>query len=59
MRSGYGWHTVYVSAHQPARPVAFDEVQAAVRRDYLEAERARRQAEAFAKLRQRYEIVRE
>jgi peptidyl-prolyl cis-trans isomerase C len=59
LRSGFGWHTVYVSARQPGRQASFEEVRADVRRDYIEAERNRRNAEALAKLRERFKIVRE
>jgi hypothetical protein len=59
LRSGFGWHTVYVSARQPGRVASFEEVRADVRRDYVEAERDRRNAEALAKLRKGFVIVRE
>lgn len=59
LRSGLGWHTVYVSARQPGRQAAFEEVRRDVRRDFIEAERERRNAEALAKLRRSFEIARE
>jgi peptidyl-prolyl cis-trans isomerase C len=59
IRSGFGWHTVYVSARQPGRLATFEEVRGDVRRDYIEAERDRRNAEALAKLRKGFVIVHE
>src|SRR5207248_576918 len=59
LRSGFGWHTVYVSARQPGRQAAFEEIAEDVRRDYIEAERDRRNAGALAKLREHFKIVRE
>jgi len=59
LRSGFGWHTVYVTAQQPARQAAFEEVREDARRDYIEAERNRRNAAALAKLRQHFKIIRE
>jgi hypothetical protein len=50
---------VYVSARQPGRQAAFEEVRRDVRRDFIEAERERRNAEALAKLRRSFEIARE
>ena len=59
LRSGLGWHTVYVSARQPGRQAGFDEVRADVRRDYIESERDRRNADTVAKLSKSFEVVRE
>lgn len=59
LRSGFGWHTVYVSARQPGRQAAFDEAREDVRRDYIETERNRRNDETLVKLRKSFEIVRE
>jgi peptidyl-prolyl cis-trans isomerase C len=59
LHSGLGWHLVYLNAVQPARVASFEEVADAVRRDYLDAERSRHNAEAFAKLERSFTIVRE
>jgi hypothetical protein len=59
LRSGFGWHTVYVSARQPGQQAAFNEAREDVRRDYIESERTRRNAETIAKLRRSFEIVRQ
>ena len=59
LRSGFGWHTVYVTAKQPSQEAAFDDVRQSVRLDYNEAERNRRNIEALAKLRTHFVIIRE
>jgi parvulin-like peptidyl-prolyl isomerase len=59
LRSGFGWHTVYVTARQPSQEAAFGDVRQTVRLDFLDAERDRRNAEAFAKLQASFRIVRE
>jgi hypothetical protein len=59
LRSGLGWHIVYVSALQPGRQATFDDVWADVRRDYIAAERDRRNAENLEKLHKSFRIVRE
>jgi hypothetical protein len=59
LRSGFGWHTVHVSAHEPGRQAVFDESRDDVRRDYIQDERDRRNAETIAKLRKTFAVVRE
>jgi peptidyl-prolyl cis-trans isomerase C len=59
LHSGLGWHLVFVNAVQPARAASFEEVAATVRRDYMDAQRNRDNAQAFAKLKQSFTIVRE
>lgn len=59
LRSGFGWHTVYVSGRREGRQAEFEEVHEVVRRDRMEDERDRANAETFAKLRQRYQIIQE
>jgi peptidyl-prolyl cis-trans isomerase C len=58
LRSGFGWHTVYVSAREPSRQRSFEEAEENIRRDFLEDQRTRRTVEAMARLRQPYRIVR-
>jgi parvulin-like peptidyl-prolyl isomerase len=58
-RSGFGWHLVYVATHEPAGVAAFDDVRDAVRRDYVDAERGTRNAEALERLKAHFTIVRE
>jgi peptidyl-prolyl cis-trans isomerase C len=59
LRSGLGWHLIYVDARQPLRGAEFAEVAQAVRRDYADAQRSHHNAEAFAKLKRSFTIVRE
>jgi peptidyl-prolyl cis-trans isomerase C len=58
-RSGFGWHLVYVAAHEPAGAAAYDDARDAVRRDYIDAERGARNAEALERLKKHFTIVRE
>jgi len=58
IRSGLGWHLVYVTAHQAEQLATFEEVRDSVRRDYLESLQDRRNAEVYAKLRRGFAIVR-
>jgi len=59
LRSGFGWHTVHVSARDPGRQATFDEARDDVRRDYIQGARDQRNAEMIAKLRRSFAIVRE
>jgi hypothetical protein len=56
-RSGFGWHLVYVATHEPAGVAAFDDVGDAVQRDYIDAERGKRNAEALDRLKTHFTIV--
>jgi parvulin-like peptidyl-prolyl isomerase len=58
LRSGFGWHLVYVTAHDSADIAAYDQVQDAVLRDYIDAERGIRNAEALEGLKKHFTIVR-
>jgi len=58
-RSGFGWHLVYVAAHEPTAVAAYDDAKDSVRRDYLDAERGIRNAAALEKLKTHFTIVRE
>jgi len=58
LASGLGWHLVYVNAREPARVPDFAEVRDTVRRDYLEAARAARNEQAYAKLKRGFVIER-
>lgn len=59
LRSGFGWHSVFISARQPAAALTFEQAQERVRQDYREAEQARANARDKAELRRRYRILRE
>jgi len=55
-RSGYGWHLVRVTHRTPAQTPDFEQVRAAVRDDFIAAERERRAAATLAELRKKYVI---
>lgn len=59
IRSGLGWHLVYVSEYRPAQFAMFEQAEDTVRRDYLEAVRSTRNADVYAKLKRGFVIVRE
>lgn len=59
LRSGYGWHTVYVSDRDAGRRAEFEEVRDHVIQDFREAERNRRNSEAIAAMRNQFEVIRE
>jgi hypothetical protein len=58
-RSAYGWHLVYVTAHEPQRQLLLSEIRERVLADYREHARSAESAAAFARLRAKYVIVRE
>jgi peptidyl-prolyl cis-trans isomerase C len=57
VESGLGWHLVFVEAVAPGRTPAFEEVQAAVKAGWIEAQRAEMRTRAFDAMKARYEIV--
>lgn len=59
LRSGLGWHTVYVTALEPETQIPFPEIRENVRRDYMETARSNLYTKAYEKLRSRFQIVRE
>jgi peptidyl-prolyl cis-trans isomerase C len=59
LRSGYGWHTLYVSLREPARRPAFAEVRDRVEQDCIESMRAQRNAQGLASLRAQFTIERQ
>jgi peptidyl-prolyl cis-trans isomerase C len=57
IESGYGWHLAWVDTVTPARVAAFADVEADVRREWIEAQRAEIRQRAFEAMRARYEVV--
>ncbi|MGH6908999.1 MAG: peptidyl-prolyl cis-trans isomerase [Phenylobacterium sp.] len=57
-RSGYGWHLVRVDARTPAARPALSDVRDQVREDYLHAAQGQANAQALARLKARYTVVR-
>ncbi len=58
MRSGFGWHLVFVSQRQPAFTQPFSAVRETVREDFLRDARETANAVAFRKLASQYTIER-
>ena len=59
LRSGFGWHLVYVEHIDPGREHPLAEVRAEVRADYLDEQRAEMNAAALAAIKAKYVVVRE
>jgi hypothetical protein len=57
LESGLGWHLVFVESIAPGRIPAFEEVEAAVRADWVEAQRADTRNRVFEAMKARYEVV--
>jgi peptidyl-prolyl cis-trans isomerase C len=57
VESGLGWHVVWVDSITPVRVPAFEEVEQAVRTDWLAEQTAECKRRAFAIMKSRYEIV--
>ena len=56
IRSGYGWHLIYVNNSEPSVLRPFEEVRGQVTENYLEAFREQKNQEAFAKLEKKYHL---
>jgi hypothetical protein len=56
LRSGYGWHLVYVDQVQPPQLLSFERVEARVRQDLVDDIRYRLNVEAMAALRRKYSV---
>ncbi len=57
IESGYGWHLVWVDSITPARVPAFENVEADVKREWIEAQRAEIRERAFEAMRTHYKVV--
>lgn len=56
IESGYGWHLVFVDSLTPSHAPAFDDVEADVKNEWVEAERADIRKRAYEAMRARYEV---
>jgi hypothetical protein len=56
IRSSYGLHLVRLTDRRPARLPGLDEIREAVRRDWLEQQRAEANRRSLARLRERYDV---
>ena len=59
LRSGYGWHLVYVEQIDPGRERPLAEVREEVRVDFLDEQRTEMNAAALAAIKGKYVVVRE
>jgi hypothetical protein len=57
IRSGYGWHLVFVDGADPGRIPAFEEVAADVKAAWLEQKQREIKRIAFAAMRARYTVI--
>jgi peptidyl-prolyl cis-trans isomerase C len=57
IRSGYGWHLIFVDATEPGRIPAFEEVQPDVKSAWLDQKQREIKDTAFASMRARYTVV--
>jgi len=57
IRSGYGWHLVFVDVTEPGRIPAFEEVQPDVKSAWLDQKQREIKRTAFAAMRARYTVV--
>jgi peptidyl-prolyl cis-trans isomerase C len=59
VRSGYGWHLVYVTQRRPPALPQLDDIRSRVLADYLEEQRQALNAQSFEQLRAKYKIIQE
>lgn len=57
VRSGYGWHLVFVDATEPGRMPAFEEIEPDIRSAWLEQKQREIKQTAFEAMRARYTVV--
>jgi peptidyl-prolyl cis-trans isomerase C len=57
IKSGFGWHLVWVDSMTPARLPVFEEVEPEVRSQWVADQRAEFKRQAFAAMKARYEVV--
>lgn len=58
IRSGYGWHLIFVNRRVPPRQIEFEEVRERVREAYMAEQKRIANERAYAALRSRYKVVR-
>ena len=59
LRSGYGWHLVYIERIFPGRDRPLDEVRERVRADFLDEQREEMNAASLAAIKDKYVVLRE
>jgi parvulin-like peptidyl-prolyl isomerase len=59
LRSGFGWHLVFLTGREPAGIARYEDVWETVRRDAIDAQREARNRDAYERLRRHFNIVRD
>lgn len=59
LRSGFGWHLVFLTGREPAGIARYEDVRETVRRDAIDAQREARNRDAYERLRRHFNIVRD
>lgn len=57
VESGLGWHLVFVRSITPRRLVLFEEIEPAVKSEWIESQRAESKRKMFEAMRARYQVV--
>lgn len=57
LRSGYGWHLIYVNQRLPPSLPAFEDIRGRISDDYREEQRRLENARSFEKLRAKYHVT--
>ena len=57
VESGLGWHLVWVESKIPGRVPAFEEIEATVKSEWMDEQRAEAKRKMFETMRARYQIV--
>jgi peptidyl-prolyl cis-trans isomerase C len=57
VESGLGWHLVWIESKTPGRVPAFEEVEATVKSEWMDEQRAEAKRKMFEAMRARYQIV--
>ena len=57
IESGLGWHLVWVESKIPGRVPAFEEIEATVKSEWMDEQRAEAKRKMFDNMRARYQIV--
>jgi peptidyl-prolyl cis-trans isomerase C len=57
VKSGYGWHLVFVDASTSSRVPAFEEVEPEIKAEWIEEQRLQAKRKAYETMRARYQVV--
>nr|WP_249812922.1 peptidylprolyl isomerase [Bradyrhizobium sp. 141] len=57
VKSGYGWHLIFVDSAAPRRVPAFEEIESDIKASWVADQRAQAKAKAYDAMRARYQVV--